>query len=61
LTSDAGSSALATEVGSGSEKSDLRGLAAFTKAFPAARPLLIGARGLPLQTVLSTPANELLG
>jgi len=56
-----GSSVLAIEVASGPEKSELRGLAAFTKAFPTARPLLIGAHGLPLETALSTPADELLG
>lgn len=56
-----GSSILAIEVGSGPEKSDLRGLAAFTRAFPTARQLLIGAQGLPLETALSTSAHELLG
>lgn len=56
-----GSALLAIEVASGPEKSDLRGLAAFTKAFPAGRPLLIGAHGLPLETALSTTADDLLG
>jgi len=56
-----GASVLAIEVASGPEKSDLRGLAAFTKAFPGARTLLIGAHGLPLETALSTPADDLLG
>lgn len=56
-----GSAILAIEVASGPEKSDLRGLAAFTKAFPTARTLLVGAQGLPLETVLSTPADALLG
>jgi hypothetical protein len=31
------------------------------KAFLAARPLVIGANGLPLETVLATPAGWLLG
>lgn len=56
-----GASVLAIEVASGPEKSDLRGLAAFTKEFPAARTLLIGAHGLPLDRALSTPADALLG
>jgi len=56
-----GSAILAIEVAGGPEKSDLRGLAAFTKAYPAARTLLIGAQGLPLETALSTPADALLG
>jgi len=56
-----GSAILAIEVASGQEKSDLRGLAAFTKAYPGARTLLIGAQGLPLETALSTPADALLG
>ena len=55
-----GSSVLAIEVASGPEKSDLRGLAAFTKAFPAASTLLIGAHGLPLETAMSTPADDFL-
>ena len=56
-----GSALLAVEVASGPEKTDLRGLAAFTKAFPTARTLLIGAQGLPLETALSTSADALLG
>lgn len=56
-----GSKILAIEVASGHEKSDLRGLGAFTKAFPTARTLLIGAQGLPFETALSTPADALLG
>lgn len=56
-----GSALLAVEVASGPEKTDLRGLAAFTKAFPTARTLLIGAQGLPLETALSTSADVLLG
>lgn len=56
-----GSTLLAIEVASGPEKTDLRGLAAFTKAFPTARTLLIGAQGLALETALSTSAEALLG
>ena len=55
-----GSSVLAIEVANGPEKSDLRGLAAFTKAFPAASTLLIGAHGLPFETAMSTPADDFL-
>jgi hypothetical protein len=52
---------LAIEVASGAHKRDLRGLDAFGRHVPAARTLLIGAQGIPLEIALSTPARDLLG
>lgn len=51
---------LAMEVASGRRKASLPGLAAFTQAYPTARVLLVGAQGLPLDTLLRTPASQLL-
>ncbi len=56
-----GPAIVAIEVSSGPEKSDLGGLAAFTKAYPTARTLRIGGQGLALETALSTPADALPG
>ncbi len=54
------SGVLAIEVGSGRPKPSLPGLAAFTRHFGAARTLLIGAQGLPLEVALATSAADLL-
>ncbi len=51
---------LAIEVGSGRAKGSLPGLDAFTRMAPAARPLLIGAQGLPLEQVLGAASGDLL-
>lgn len=54
------SGVLAIEVGSGRPKPSLPGLAAFKRQYGAARTLLIGAQGLPLEVALATPAADLL-
>jgi hypothetical protein len=50
----------AIEVASGRRKPQLPGLREFVKAHPQASPLLVGAQGLPLETALSVPAEDLL-
>ncbi|MFN8622704.1 MAG: ATP-binding protein [Chloroflexota bacterium] len=50
---------LAIEVASGRRKASLPGLDAFTR-LTGARPLLVGAQGLPLETALSLTADQLL-
>jgi len=52
---------VAIEVASGRRKPSLPGLDAFARQTGPARKLLIGAQGLPLETVLSRPASDLLG
>ncbi len=49
---------IAIEVKSGRRKGALPGLAAFTQRFPAARPLLVGADGIPLDRFLRTPVTR---
>ena len=51
---------LAIEVASGRVKPSLPGLAAFAREVPSARPLLVGAQGLPLEELLSRPASDLI-
>lgn len=51
---------VAIEVKSGRRKGPLSGLAAFIKRFPAARPLLIGADGIPVDQFLRTPLTHWL-
>jgi hypothetical protein len=51
---------VAIEVASGRTKPSLPGLAAFSRLVPAARPLLVGAQGLPLETFLSRSASDLV-
>jgi predicted AAA+ superfamily ATPase len=46
---------IAIEVKSGRRKGNLPGLADFTQRFPSARPLLIGADGIPIEQFLQTP------
>jgi hypothetical protein len=50
----------AIEVASGRKKDALPGLGAFTGAVAGARPLLIGAQGLPLEQALEVAASDLL-
>jgi hypothetical protein len=52
---------LAIEVASGRKKDGLPGLEAFATVTPRARPLLIGAQGLPLERALDVVASDLLG
>ena len=59
VVSDGGRT-IAIEVASGRRKTSVPGLHAFVKEFPAAKPLLIGGQGLPLEAALSTPAGDLL-
>lgn len=51
----------AFEVTSGRRKSSLPGLAAFTRAYPTARTLLVGGQGIPLEEFLAAPAGASLG
>lgn len=48
------------EVGSGRRKDRLPGLGAFRKEHPRARPLLVGAQGIPVEEVLSRPPIDWL-
>lgn len=55
-----GARTLALEVAGGRSKPSLPGLDTFTKVAPAARPMLVGAQGLPLEQALRYSAAELL-
>jgi hypothetical protein len=55
-----GSRVLGIEVKSGRRRESLPGLAAFTRSFPGARPLLVGGDGVPLEEFLSTPPDRLV-
>jgi len=48
---------LAVEVKSGRRRDGLPGVAAFLRAHPAARPLLVGADGVPVEEFLLKPAD----
>jgi predicted AAA+ superfamily ATPase len=50
---------LAIEVASGRAKPSLPGLAAFSRAVPSTRTLLVGGQGLPLEEILARPASDL--
>lgn len=50
----------AIEVKSGRSRDAASGLAAFTKAYRSARPLLVGGDGVPLEEFLSAPASRWL-
>lgn len=50
----------AIEVKSGRSRDAASGLAAFTKAYRSARPLLVGGDGVPLEEFLSAPATRWL-
>lgn len=56
----AGSDVVAIEVKSGRQKGSLSGLGAFRRLHPRARPLLVGADGIPLEEFLSRPAEDWL-
>lgn len=55
-----GESLTAIEVKSGRRRDSLPGLAAFSKAYPKARPLLVGGQGMPLEEFLSRPVASLI-
>ena len=56
----AGESVTAIEVKSGRRETLLPGIAAFARAFPVKRQLLVGAQGIPLEEFLSHPAARWL-
>ena len=56
----AGESVTAVEVKSGRRETLLPGMAAFAKAFPVKRQLLVGAQGIPLKEFLTHPAAHWL-
>lgn len=51
---------LAIEVKSGATRTHQPGLDAFTRAFPQARPLVVGGDGVPLETFLGRPVRSWL-
>lgn len=51
---------LAIEVKSGAARTHQPGLDAFTRAFPQARPLVVGGDGVPLETFLERPVRSWL-
>ncbi len=51
---------VAVEVPSGRKKDGLPGPDAFTSGVRGARPLLVGAQGLPLERVFEVDASDLL-
>lgn len=55
-----GKHTVAIEVKSGRRATALPGMAAFAKAFPVKRQLLVGAQGIPLDEFLSEPAAKWL-
>lgn len=57
----AGRAVLGIEVASGKRKEGLPGMQAFTGEFPRARPLLVGAQGLPLEDFLLGEPATLFG
>ena len=48
----------AIEVASGARKGALPGMTEFTTRYPSARPLLVGAQGIPLDEFLSSPPSR---
>jgi len=54
----AGKTIVGIEVKSGKRATSLPGMAAFAKAFPVQRQLLVGAQGIPLADFLSKPAAK---
>jgi uncharacterized protein len=52
---------LAIEVKSGAARTHQPGLDAFTRAFPRARPLVVGGDGVPLEAFLERPVGSWLG
>lgn len=57
----AGRQVVGIEVKSGRRETALPGMAAFAKAFPVQRQLLVGAQGIPLADFLSAPAARWIG
>jgi hypothetical protein len=56
-----GRTVTAIEVKSHARRSALSGLAAFTKAHPKARTLLVGGDGIPLEDFLAHPVGRSIG
>ena len=54
----AGNMLTAIEVKSGRTRDSLPGMAAFAKAFPSARKLLVGGNGIPVEEFLSKPVEH---
>jgi hypothetical protein len=48
-------------VKSGAARTHQPGLDAFIRAFPRARPLVVGGDGVPLETFLERPVRSWLG
>lgn len=55
-----GKKLLAIEVKSGITRDSLPGISSFTSAFPRARPLLVGADGIPIEEFLLSPVERWL-
>jgi len=58
FVAQAGRELFAIEVKSGRRRDTLPGLAAFTAAYPEARPLLVGGDGIPVEDFLSMPVER---
>jgi uncharacterized protein len=56
-----GAKLAAIEVGSGARKGALPGISEFRSRYPSARPLLVGAQGIPVEEFLSSPPARWLG
>lgn len=54
-----GNDLIAIEVKSTAQKTNLPGIAAFSKQFPVTRKLMVGAQGIPLEEFLLIPVEEL--
>ena len=48
------------EVKSGAKRTSLPGIHKFLEQYPKAKPLLVGAQGISLETFLSTPLSQWL-
>ncbi len=56
-----GEQIVAIEVKSGRSPDSLPGMAAFIKAYPQAKPLLVGGQGIGIEEFLSRPVTSLFG
>jgi len=54
-----GNDLIAIEIKSTAQKTNLPGIAAFSKQFPVTRKLMVGAQGIPLEEFLLIPVEEL--
>ena len=54
-----GNDLIAIEVKSTSQKTNLPGIAAFSKQFPVTKKLMVGDKGIPLEEFLLIPVEEL--